>query len=234
MNPFLSLSLQDSLLSPLSALFTSFVIFLPRLLAALLVFFFGLAIAKWLRKLTIKGLEVLKLSKSLQGTPVEIFLKNAEAGKIESIIGSTVYWMLMLVVLHATFTVIGLSSISLLLDKVLGYVPSVISAIVVLFIGMILAGVVESLIKGAIRSVSGKSALLLGRVSSYIIMIIATMAALSELNIASQFINTLFTGFVIMFALAFGLAVGLGSKSVVESFMTEWYTKMKKEMKEKK
>jgi small-conductance mechanosensitive channel len=69
------------------------------------------------------------------------------------------------------------------------------------------------------------------KVSSYLIMVITVMAAVAELKIASQFISTLFTGFVYTLTLGLGLAFGLGSKDVVSDFMQEWYQTTKKELK---
>lgn len=230
-NTIFPVSWQDTVSLALSGLVTEVSVFLPRLIAALLVLILGAAVARWLKAITIKILETLRLSKGLKDTPIESFLKNAEAGRIEEVIGTVVYWIGMLVVIHATVSLLGLEAISSLLNQVLAYIPNVISAVLILFFGVLLAGVVESLVKGALSSVSGKSARLLGKISSYMIVVISVMAAIAQLNIAQQFITTLFTGLVITLALAFGLAFGLGSKGVVEKIMGEWYEKTRQELK---
>ena len=93
----------------------------------------------------------------------------------------------------------------------------------------LLAGLAETLVKGAIKAVDGKSARMLGTVTSYLVMVVAILASISELGIAQAFITTLFTGFVASIAIALGLAFGLGSKDTVGKIMDEWYTKMRKE-----
>lgn len=231
MNQIIPESFQQTMALALGNLATQLGVFLPRFLAAILVLILGAAIARWLKSMTVKLLEMLRLSKGLKETPVEAFLKHAEVGRIEEVSGTVIYWIAMLIVLHATVSLLGLEAISVILDRVLGYIPRVVSAVLILFFGVLLAGVVESLVKGAIRSVSGKSARLLGKVSSYMIVVISVMAAIAELNIAAQFIATLFTGFVAMLALALGLAFGLGSKGVIEKMMTEWYENTRKELK---
>jgi hypothetical protein len=118
------------------------------------------------------------------------------------------------------------------LNSILAYVPAVISAILVLFFGVLLAGLVESLVKGSIRSIDGKAARLLGKVSSYLVMTIAVLVAVSELGIASEFIMILFVGFVATISVGLGLALGLGGKDVVAKMLDEWYDKTKKELKE--
>lgn len=152
---------------------------------------------------------------------------------MEGVLGNIAYWMLMLVVIHSTVSVLGLSSLTLVLDRVITYVPRIVSSVLVLFFGLLLAGVVESLIKGSIMSVDGKSARLLGKISSYLVLSIAILAAVNELQIASEFIMIIFIGFITMVSLGFALAIGLGSKDVVNEVLTAWYKKTSKEVKKK-
>ena len=93
----------------------------------------------------------------------------------------------------------------------------------VLFIGVLLAGLVEGLLKGTLKSVDAKSARALGKVGSYLVVTIAIMIAISELGIAKEFIFVLFVGFVAMLSLGFGLALGLGGKNLVGKLLERWY-----------
>ncbi len=224
-------ALQTSVSATFTNMFVQIGMFLPRFLAAFLILVLGTALAKWIKSITIKLLEKLRLSRGLQDTPIESFLRHAEVGRIEEVCGTVIYWLSMILVLQTSVSLLGLQAISSILDKLLGYTPNVFSAVIVLFIGVLLAGFVESLVKGAIQSVSGKSARVFGKVSSYMIMVITVMAAVAELKIASQFISILFTGFIYTLTLALGLAFGLGSKDVVSEFMQEWYKTSKKELK---
>ncbi len=208
--------------------------FLPRLAAAILILIIGAGVAKAVKGLVVKLLEALKIAKWVKNTPVEHFFKNAEFGeKMEGVLGSIIYWILMLVVIHSTVSVLGLASLTMVLDRVLSYVPRIVSAVLVLFFGLLLAGAVESLVKGSIMSIDGKSARLLGKISSYLVLTIAILAGVNELRIASEFIMVLFVGFVTMISLGFGLAIGLGGKDVVNDMLTKWYKQTSKEVKKK-
>lgn len=209
-------------------------VFLPRLTAALLILLLGAALAKGIKGLVVKLLETVKIANWVKNTPVELFFKNAEFGeKMEGVLGSIVYWMMMLVVIHSTVSVLGLTSLTHVLEGVLNYVPRIVSSVLVLFFGLLLAGVVESLVKGSVMSVDGKSARLLGKVSSYLVLVIAVLAAINELRIASEFIMVLFVGFVTMLSLGLGLALGLGGKEVVNKMLTKWYKETSKEVRKK-
>ena len=213
---------------------TGISVFLPRLAAAILILIIGAGVAKGLKKLVVKLLETLKVSSWVKNTPVEHFFKNAEFGeKIEGVLGSIVYWILMLVVIHSTVSVLGLSSLTHVLDRVLTYVPRIISSILVLFFGLLIAGVVESLVKGSIKSIDGKSARLLGKISSYLVLTIVVLAAINELGIASEFIMVMFVGFIVMLSLGLGLAIGLGGQHLVKDIFSKWYKQTSKEVRKK-
>ena len=208
--------------------------FLPRLVAALLILLIGAGVAKGVKGLIVKLLEALKVADWVKNTPVEHFFKNAEFGeKMEGVLGGIIYWILMLVVIHSTVSVLGLASLTHVLDRVLAYVPRIISSVPVLFFGLLVSGLVESLVKGSIMSIDGKSARLLGKVSSYLVLSIAILAAINELRIASEFIMVLFIGFVTMLSLGFGLAIGFGGQGVVKDMLTKWYKQTSKEVKKK-
>lgn len=223
-------ALQASLSLTLANLLTSVLIFLPRILVALIIFLVGITLSRWVKKLIVRSLEKLRLSSELEKTPIESFLKNAEVTmKIEVVLANAVYWVLILVVLQASISVLGLTAVSSLLERILLYLPRIISAVLILLFGVLLAGLAEALVKGVVKTIDVKSSRMLGTVTSYLIMIVAVMAGVSELGIAQTFINTLFMGFVAAIAVAAGLAFGLGSKDTVAKIMDEWYTKMKRE-----
>lgn len=223
-------NLQTTLSLTATSFLTATFSFFPRLLATFVIFVFGVAIARWVRRLVIKTLERLRLSQEVEKTPIQAFLKNAEVtAKIEVIFATIIYWLILLVVVQTCVSLLGLTAVSTILNRILFYVPNIISAILVLFFGVILAGLAETVVKGTIKSLDVRSARLLGTVASYLVMAIAILAAISELGIAQQFITTLFTGIIVALALAFGLAFGLGSKDTVAKFMDEWYTQMRKD-----
>ncbi len=206
--------------------------FLPNLLGAVLVFVLGILIGNWVRTLTIKTLQMIKFESMIEDSRVKAFLLKAEiTQKIEEVLGSVLKWLIVLTFFVAATRIIGLATVSDLLVGVLSYIPSVLSAVIVLSIGVLLAGLVEGLVKGALASVDLKTARLMGKIASYTVVTVAILAAFSELKIASSFINIIFIGFVSMLALGFGLAIGLGAKDVVGIILTDWYKDLKKELK---
>ncbi len=215
---------QDSFQIGLSYTMTQLLLVLPRILGAIIVFIVGLLLARILRRLVVKMLEALRVSKVIEKTPLELFLKNAEVGQhIEEVIGSLVYGLFVFVALYVTVSMLGLSSLSQFMDQILAYIPHIFSALLIFLFGILLAGIVESIVKGGLRSVDIYSARLFAKVASYAVVTFAGLAAVAELGIASEFIKILFAGVVCAFALGSGLAIGLGGQHTVKKIMDDWY-----------
>jgi hypothetical protein len=210
-------------------------VFVPRLLAAFAILLIGTAIARAIKGVLIRFLETFKVSSIVENTPIEHFLKNADLShKIEFIVGTIAYWLVMLIVLQTSAAVLGLSPLTDLINRILNYIPNVISAILILFFGVLMAGVVESLVKGSIKTIDGKSARLLGKIASYLVVTVSALAAISELGIAKDFIVILFIGFVSTVSIGTGLALGLGGKNLVEKILGQWYSTTMDEISDKK
>jgi hypothetical protein len=203
---------------------SEFSIYLPRIVAALAILIVGSALANSVKNLVIRALDSLRISKLLKDTPIEHFITNSEVGKrIEQIAGSVIYWLFMLVIIQTSIAILGLTSLSSILERVLSFIPNIISAVIILFFGVLLSGLVESLVKGSIKSIDPKSGRALGKIASYLVMTIGVLIAISEIGIASEFILILFVGFVSALSLGFGLALGLGGKDLVKKLLDSYY-----------
>jgi len=120
----------------------------------------------------------------------------------------------------AAFDVLGLSEINVFLrDTVLGYLPNVFVAAIILVIAALIADAVGKVVVGSAKAANLPSSHFLGGISKWSIWVFAIIAALDRLGIASELLLTLFTGMVYMFAIAGGIAFGWGGKETAERFI---------------
>ena len=189
-------------------------IYLPRILAALVVFIIGWIIATILYRIVVEVVKVLKIDEALKGAGLHEAAK--EAGfklDIGIFLATLVMWFTALVFLVASLEILGFSVVTIFLERViLLYMPQVIVASLILILGAIVAEVVRGIVSHSGKATGAHSANLAGTVAKYAIWAWAVMAALSQLGIATEMLQTLFTGIVIAISLAFGLAFGLGGK----------------------
>ena len=223
---------QNALYSVWVSTITSLLNLFPHILGAIVIATIGVVIANWVKALAVKSLQMIRFETLIKDSKFKAFLVKAEiTDKVEEVIGGILKWLIVLTFFIAATNILGLTTVSNVLGGVLSYVPNVISAVIVLAIGVLLAGIVEGVVKGALATVDLKTSRLMGKVASYTVVTIAILAAFSELKIASSFINILFIGFVSMLALGFGLAIGLGAKDVIGQILADWYQELKHDLK---
>lgn len=222
-------SFQNSLALATNQFLVGILGFLPSILGALILFLIGWILADWLKALTTKIVNVTKLGSLFKNPAITDFLKNAQVSqKLEVILGEIVKWLVITLFFVASINVLGITSISIFLNGIIAGIPTLIAAIITLVIGVVVAGFLEKMMKGSLGSSDPSMSRLVGKVVSYSVMTFFVLAALSQLGIASFFINTVFVGFIFALALALGIGLGLGSKDLIKKLLEDWYKKIEK------
>jgi len=201
--------LQDSFME----LWKGALAFLPQFIGAVLIFILGLIIALVLQRVIEKVLDLLKIDNLAKKFEVPQFFEkyglNLRVGKL---FGWIVKWFLIVVALIVATDILGWDQVTDYLKQIVLYLPNVLVAVVLLFFGAVLANFVHRVVETAATAAKLESAGVLAGLVRWSILVFAFMAALIQLQIASELIRILFTGFVAMVALAGGLAFGLGGK----------------------
>ena len=225
-------NVQNSLSSAAYTILISILSFIPTLLAAVVVFMVGLVLANWLKAIVIKLLNLLKLSEVLSKGGLKHFLDNAEiTQKVEMVIGELVRYLTILIFFVASINLLGLNTVTQVLNGLLAYLPNIFAAVLIFGAGVVLAGFLEKLVKGSLGGIDIKLSRLMAKFTSYLVVVFTVLASISQLGIAKNLIDTVFIGFVTMLALALGLSLGLGSKDLVKTVLEDWYKRFKKDLK---
>jgi small-conductance mechanosensitive channel len=209
------------LFNSLQALWVGVVEFVPRLVLAVIVFIVGWIVAATLGRLAAQIIGLFKVDKVLQKTGIEEPLSRANIRlDTGAFIGGLVRWFFLIVFLVATVDILGLDQVNAFLrDVVLLYLPNVIVAALILVVAAVLSDVLQKTVVGSAKAAKLPSASFLGGITKWSIWVFAMLTALYQLGIAGPLIQTLFTGFVGMLAIAGGLAFGLGGKEVAGGFI---------------
>lgn len=192
----------------------------PRFFVALIVFLVGWIIASGIGTLVEQFIKALKVDVVLESLGVRDPLSRAGVKLNSSMfIGALVRWFFIIVFLLAAVDVLGLQEVTLFLRDILTYLPNVIVAALILVAATLIADFSQKFITGSAKAAGVPSAHFMGGVVRWAIWIFAILAALYHLGVAGPLIQTLFTGFVAMIALAGGLAFGLGGKDAAARFL---------------
>lgn len=206
----LGLVLSDSLLG----LWYGFINFVPSLLLAIILFIVGWVIGSIVGKAIHQLITAIKVDKLFESAgSSEVLSRMGIKINVGKFFGVIVKWFIIIVFLMASLQIVGLTQVNdFLRTAVLFYLPKVIIAAIVLIIAAIIADVMNKLVVASAKAANLSSANMLGIITRYAIWIFAFIIALSELGIATYFMQVLFMGLIVMIALAGGLAFGLGGK----------------------
>ena len=141
-------NVQNSLSQATISILTSIISYIPTLLAALIVFVIGLVLANWLKLLVIKLTNLLRLSDLLGKGGAKQFLANADVTqKVEIVIGQLVRYIVILIFAVAAINLLGLNTVTQVLNGLLSYIPNILAAVFILGAGVVLAGFLEKVVK---------------------------------------------------------------------------------------
>ena len=188
--------------------------FLPTLVVAIVVLLVGAMIASALKRLTERISKKIGLDSALDAAGVDSITERAgyklSAGVF---LGTLVKWFVLIVFFIVALDIMDLNAVtSFLKDVVVGYLPQVIIAVLILMVAAIVANAVRGMVIASTKLAGMKRPDLFGKVAYIAIITIAVLAALNQLHIASELIQPLFMGIVFAISLALGLAFGLGGK----------------------
>ena len=200
--------------------------FIPALFAAIILIVFGVFLGR------ITGGLVQSI---LAGTGIDKFSKetyqngNDNATPASKIISSVVTVVIDIIFVVAGVKVLGIDVLTEVGNVIIGYMPSVLAACLILLAAWAASIWVEKAIK---KVYPNASSIALG--TRIVIMVLAGFMAVSQLGISEDIIKVLFTCICVAVAAAFALAFGLGGKDWAKKKLDDVSENAGKQFKEKK
>ncbi len=194
--------------------------FLPRFIAALVVFLVGWLIAVLIGKLVWHIVRLIRLDHALEGVGFrKVWERSGYKLNSPFFFYELVKWFFIVVFLMAATDILGLTQVTDFLKSVVYYLPNVFIASIVLLIGALVAKFVEGMVRGWVKAAQLVSANALSSTAKWAVLIFSFLVALSQLNVADEIIRIVIIGFVAAGSVAIGLAFGLGGKSHAEELI---------------
>jgi len=192
---------------------------LLRVFLSLLVLLFGFTVAKRVARMSRQAVHSFFQKDVILNSPVGVLLESTETLRGSGLFSSVIYWLILFLFVSIAGEMLGVTFFSNIVTMIIGYIPTLLSAIAILLFGIVVSGVVENVVKRQLKKMMPQQAVLMGTASSYGVLTLFSLIALSELGVASAFILLLFGGLVLALALAIGISLGFGSKGLVEDML---------------
>ncbi len=217
------------LFEPISNLLSRIGVLLGNLVLVIIILVIGWLIAKFIQRLITRLLKLIKIDSIADQIGANSFLaRGGIKFTLAELIGAICYWLVLLIVVVVAVNSVGLTMAADLLNQIILYIPNVIIAIIVLALGMFVATFLSATVQTAAANAGIDQAKLLAKIVEVIIIVLASVIALEQLNIGAAVINTLITIILAALGLGLALAFGLGCKDLVGEMVTEAVEKLKK------
>jgi hypothetical protein len=213
------------ILSKISSIFVN-------IAAVIVILLVGWIIAKIIKSIIAKALKAVKIDDLSEKINLNnLLLKGGINICASELIAIIVYWIIMFVTLFVAADAAGLKQAASLLDKIILYVPNIVAAVFVLFLGMFAATILSSIVKTASANAGIEQGSLFGRIAQITIIAFTVAIALEQLKIATLTIHSTVSIIiaVILGSLGLGIALafGLGCKDLVAKYVEDFIDKVK-------
>ena len=209
---------SDIVRNSLMTLWGGVALFLPQLIAAVVVFLVGWLVAELLGKLAYHVVKILHVDNALGKVGFrQAWERSGFKLNTPMLFYELVKRFFVVVFLMAATNILGLVQVSEFLRTVVFYLPNVIVAAIILLIGILVAKFSEGLVKASVKAAGLMSANFLGALTKWAVFVFSFLIALAQLKVADDIIKIVITGLIAAGALAMGLAFGLGGVKHAES-----------------
>ncbi len=216
MNEFLTL-----LLEPFREVFSGFTQFAPNLLAMLTILIAGIVTARIIRILLRKLLVAIKFDAWSDRMGFTVMMRKGDIwAKPAEAVARIVFWFLILSTVMIALSALNMKAIDSLVSQFFLYLPRVFSAVLILFIGYVLAGFLSRTVLIALVNNGYHYARMLAEAVRLLIIVLILAMALEQLHVAPNIVvaafSIIFGGIVIALAIAFGVGGIEAARKVIE------------------
>ena len=212
---------KQILVPPFNEMWSVVIGFVPNLVIAILIILIGWLIGVLIERVVSQVVTSIKLDEGLKKAGLgELLGKGGISLHSGNFIGILIKWFVIVIFLVAALDILQLQQVTIFLQEVvLGYIPQVIIAVLILLAATVIGDVMQRIVTASAKTAGVSSANFLGSITKWSIWVFSFLVAIAQLSIAEIFSQTLFTGVVIALSLALGLSFGLGGQDAAKGLI---------------
>lgn len=219
-------SLYDTLKQTLNDLVSSFMGFIFNLVGALAILLIGWWVAKMVAALTQKMLEKVgadKIGEKLNDIdPIKSMKLDI---KLSAVISKILYYFILIFILRPAADKLGVPAISDMVKLLVEFIPKLLSAGIMLFVGIWLADTLRNFIVTLCKSFNIAAGKLIGTAVFFFLLIIFVIQSVAQVGINTSLLESSFNLLVGGIIFAFAIGYGFASKEILHNIISSFYSK---------
>lgn len=195
---------------------------LPALLTGLFVLGLGYLLANGIRWIVYRVGE-RTLDPLAQRSGLDKVVARFGGFTAARLVGSIVWWLIILLVILGASEVMGLSLVSRAVEKAFSYLPILLTALSIFVLGIWGSDKVSRLVSQLGNVVELSSGRVVGRILAGILLVFASITALNVAGVDTSLITTNIQIILAGVLLAFGVAYGFAARDVLSNILGSYY-----------
>lgn len=219
-------TIKESLTTTFYNMWISTLDLIPKLVSMLVILLVGLIIAKVLRSVVLKVLEKIKFDTLCDKTGLhEATASMGVTQTFSHIFSQCTFFGTMLIFLTAAVDVLGMESLTSAISSLLGYIPSLIAALVVLMAGLVLANFVRSMVTNMTERTGFEYGAAVGTLVYGLVLMVIGNLAVKQLQIETDLVDRIIEIGMMAAGAALALSLGLGTRDVARNVIAGVYAR---------
>lgn len=211
-------SFGESITGVAAGLFERLAAHLPSLLGAVLLLAAGWLLARLLRVLAVRGMQVADtLIARLAGA------SRVRVGRSANVLGTVVYWVVLLFFVTAATNMLGLQTFTDWLARLLDYLPTLAAGLLIIVAGYVLASFTADLVHATATRLQPPQRTALARLAQGATLVAAILVGADQIGIKVTWIAILAAVVIASVLGGVTIAVSLGARSYVANLIGAHY-----------
>lgn len=147
--------------------------------------------------------------------------------KLSKIVSMVVYFFVLLIFIITAADKLGVPAISNLFAMLVEFIPNVITAAILMILGLLLSDSVRKFVEALCKSFNIASGKLIGMGVFAFLFLITIITALGQSGINTELLESSFNILIAGIVLAFSIGYGFASKEILHNIVSSFYSKNK-------
>lgn len=196
--------------------------FLPKIIVAILIILLGFLIAKLIKTIFVRFIN--KIDRLVPNKMIKEKIRTYIIEKpIAKFISGFVYWILIFFFLIIATETLGLPIVTAWLGEIIGYLPKLFSALIIVVVGIIGGMILRDLVTTAAHSAGIAYGAVLGRFVQIVVALTSILIGIHQIGIDIALLEGVFMLIIGGVLLAAALSFGLGAKVSVSNILACFY-----------
>lgn len=200
--------------------------FIPNVAAMLVILLVGYIVARILRWITRTVLGRVQFDSICDRIGLhEVTQSFGMKATATHLAAQLAFWAAMLTFLVAAVDALGMASVTNAINTVLGYIPNVLAALVILVFGLMLGNFVRAMVQGATERLGIEYGGAVGQLVYGLIVVLVGNLAVGQLNLNTALVDRAIEIALMAVGAALALALGFGTRDMAKHVVAGVYAR---------